>query len=215
MKLRTIAILGALGVAAIALIGAGAAATFTSNTTSQQQITAGTMNVVLSATGAKAGNNTPNLTLADVGPVGSTFSTTPTLVTITNKGNIPVTEVTLKLTDTNNNSTLRSEVWACFYSDAEVLFNEPLTTVEGYGAAQVAGNIAPGATDTYTVIFYAGQVDNGCGAAFTGFSSGAYTTYESYSGSAPVLGSNSGAASLTNPAEGGVITPMLTLGYQG
>ena len=211
MKLRTISVVGGLGVAGLALIGAGASATFTQNTTSSQQITAGTMNVVLSAPGA-SGNNTANIALADVGPVGSTFSTPATVVTITNTGNIPVSEIALQLGDTTNNGTLKSEAWVCFYSDNELLVNEPLTTVEGYGAATVAGSIAPGATDTYTMVVYAGSIDNGCGATFTGFSGGAYTTFEPYTG-APALGPNPGAADLTNAAQGGVLTPTLTLTY--
>jgi predicted ribosomally synthesized peptide with SipW-like signal peptide len=214
MKLRTIVVVGGLGVAAIALIGAGAAATFTQDTTSTQKITAGTMNVVLSAPGA-SGNNTPTITLPDEAPVGSTFATPPTVITITNNGNIPVSEIALKLADTNTNSTLQSEAWACFYSDGEILVNEPLTTVEGYGPATVGGGVAPGGTDTYTMIIYAGSIDTGCGAAFTGFSGGAYTTNETYTGSAPTRGGNPSAASLTNGAQGGTLTPSTTVTYTG
>lgn len=211
MKLRTIAILGALGVAAIALIGAGASATFTQNTTSSQSITAGTMNVTLAATGA-SGNGSPNITLAPVGPVGSSFVTPATLITITNNGNIPVNEVALQFSDTHNNTTLQSETWACFYSDGYLFVNEPLTTVEGYGSVEVAGTIAAGGTDSYTVVFYAGSTDGGCGAAFTGYSGGAYTSAEGYSG-APAFGTNPTAASLTNSAQGGVLTPSVTVSY--
>jgi ABC-type antimicrobial peptide transport system permease subunit len=215
MKLRTIVVVGGLGVAAIALIGAGAAATFTQNTTSAQKITAGTMNVVLSAPGAQ-GNNTPNINLADVGPVPSTFSTGPTVITITNNGNIPVNEIALQMGDSNTNSTLQSEAWACFYSDGEILVNEPLTTVEGYGAATVAGLVAAsGGTDTYTLVIYAGSVDTGCGTPFTGFSGGAYTTFRGYTGSAPAFGANPSSPSLTNPAQGGTLTPSTTLTYVG
>src|SRR5487761_1277322 len=102
MKLRTIAVVGGLGVAGLALIGAGAAATFTQNTTSSQKITAGTMNVVLSADGA-AGNNTPSITLADLGPVNSSFETA-TQITIHNNGNLTVNEINLQLSDTNTNA---------------------------------------------------------------------------------------------------------------
>lgn len=214
MKLRTIAVVGGLGVAGLALIGAGATATFTQNTTSSQKITAGSMNVTLSAPGA-SGNNTSSIALADVGPVNSTFTTPPTVVTITNNGNLPVTEIALQVGDTNNNGTLQGEAWACFYSDGQLLVNEPLTTVEGYGAATVGGAIAPGATDTYTFIVYAGSIDNGCGATFTGFSGGAYTGNEPYTGAAPTLGANASATDLTNPAQGGVLTPTLTVTYQG
>jgi len=212
MKLRTIAVIGGLGIAGLGLIGAGASATFTQNTTSSQKITAGTMNVTLSAPDA-SGNNTQAITLKDVGPVGSTFET-DTLVTITNNGNIPVSEIDLQLSDSNNNATLQSEAWVCFYSDGELLVNEPLTTVEGYGSAAVGGGIGVGGTDTYTLVVYAGSADNGCGGAFSGFSGGAYTNDETYSGT-PAFGTNPSSSSLTNPAEGGTLIPTLTVTYAG
>lgn len=212
LKLRNIAMMGAMGTAGLGLIGAGAHAVFTQNTASSQTITAGTMSVNLS--GGATGNGTPNMTLAPLGPVGSSFVSTPTLITITNSGNIPVSEVALKVSDTNNNATLQSETNVCFYSDGELLVNEPLTTVEGYGSAVVGGSIAAGATDTYTAVFYAGATDANCGAYFTGFSGGSYTTNELYTG-APAFGANATAATLTNPAEGGVITPSVTLSYTG
>ena len=59
MKLRTMAVLGGLGVAAIALIGAGASATFTTKTTSTQRITAGTLSLVLTAKNVASGYDTP------------------------------------------------------------------------------------------------------------------------------------------------------------
>ena len=212
MKLRTIAVVGGLGLAGLALVGAGASATFTQNTSSSQKITAGTMNVTLAAPDA-SGNNTQNITLKDVGPVGSTFET-DTLVTITNNGNIPVSEINLQLGDTNNNGTLQSEAWVCFYSDNELLVNEPLTTVEGYGSAAVGGSIAVGGTDTYTLVVYAGSADNGCGGAFTGFTGGSYTTNETPA-SPPAFGTNPSSPALTNPAQGGVLTPTLTVTYAG
>ena len=141
MKLRTIAVVGALGVAGLALIGAGASATFTQNTTSSQKITAGSISVVLSAPDAE-GNNTPSITCRTSGRWFD-VTTPPTLVTITNNGNIAVSEVAIQLTDTNNNATLRSDTWVCIYSDGNFFAAEPLTTVEGYGSAEVAGGIAP------------------------------------------------------------------------
>ncbi len=220
MKLRTIASVGVMSIAGLGLIGTGAHAVFTQNTTSSQSIQAGTMNVVLSSPTATAGNNTANLTLPSTGPTPSTFTTAPELITINNNSNIPVNEVALQLSDTNNNSTLQAETWACFYSDGSILFNEPLTTVEGYGQAAVLGTIPAGGTDSYTVVFYAGRTENtGCGAAFTGFQlkpyggfPGAYYSSESYPQSP---GTNASAASLTNPAQGGSLTPTVTLSYTG
>jgi hypothetical protein len=215
MKLRTMAVLGGLGVAALALIGAGASATFSTQTTSSQSITAGTLSVVLYAGGA-TGNGTPSITLPNTAPVGSTFATSPTLIQIYNNGNITATEISMQLTDTNNNGTLEGETWACMYSDQELAYNEPLTTVEGYGSVAIGPQtLAPGASDYYTLVFYAGAVDTGCGATFTGIVSGVYTSYEPYVGSAPTLGDNPSAASLTSPAEGGTLIPAFTVTYTG
>jgi predicted ribosomally synthesized peptide with SipW-like signal peptide len=217
MKLKTVAMTGMMSLAGLGLVGAGAHAAFTSTTSSVQPITAGSLNVTLSTTVVGAsGNNTATLTFPNPGPVGSTFVAVDP-VTITNNSNIPVTEIGLQLTDPDNVSNAQSaaldtETWACFYSDGELLYNEAMPTVEGYSNATVTGTIAPGATDTYTIVFYAG--DNGandpaCGGAFTGFSGGAYTTYEAVPQAA------STAPSLNSDAEGGMINPTLTLTYQG
>ncbi len=215
-SIKNLALTGALSVAGLGLIGVGAHAVFTQNTTSGQTIVAGTMNVTLTGTGS-TGNGTATINLPSPGPVGSSFvSVDP--VTITNNGNIPVTEVALSMSDSNNNGTLQDEAFACFYSDSELLANEPLTTIEGYGPGVVAGSILPGDTDSYTVVIYAGTVDNGCGNDFTGFSGGTYVTDEGYSGS-PAFGDNTtdslATAGLTNGAEGGTIIPTLTLTYNG
>jgi len=173
-------------------------------------ITPQTLSVVLSANGAN-GNGTPNITLGSLGPTGSSFATAPDLITITNNGTMTATEVALKLSDYNNNSTLEHETWVCLYSDGGVFFNEPLTTVEGYGQTAIGHlALAPGATDTYTVVYYAGSAETtGCGHAFSGFSAvpydgypGQYDATEPY----PAGTTNSAALSLTNPAEGGKIT---------
>ena len=214
MKLRSIAVLGGLGVAAIALIGAGASAEFSTSTTSSQNITAGTLSVVLYASGA-TGNGTPTIALPDAAPVGSTFATSPTLIQIYNNGNITATEISMQLADTNNNGTLEGETWACMYSDQELAFNEPLTTVEGYGSVLFgATTLAPGASDYYTLVFYAGAADTGCGPAFSGISGGVYSTYVPYAGSAPAIPGDP-AAALTSSAEGGHSTPAFTVTYQG
>lgn len=219
MKLRMIGTLGAIGIAAIALIGAGAHAVFTSQTASTQTITAGTMNVVLSSTCTQSGDGTANLTLTSMTDVGSSFMTSPCLITIHNDGTVAVNEVAVQLTDSNNNGTFQGETWACFYSDGAILANEPLTTVEGYGQTAVAGPIPVGGTDSYTVVFYAGpSEDTGCGAAYAHVG-GAYNGFpSSYTASEPYPqspGTNPAAATLTNGAEGGTLIPTFTFTYQG
>ncbi|HUZ39981.1 MAG TPA: SipW-dependent-type signal peptide-containing protein [Acidimicrobiales bacterium] len=211
---RNLAMTGALSVAGLGMIGVGAHAVFTQDTTSAQSITAGTMNVTLNSATATAGWNTPNLTLATANAFESSSFAEVSNVTITNNGNIPVSEVALKISDVNNNADMQGALWACIYSDGELLVNEPLTTIEGYGSAVVGGSIAAGGTDSYSVVIYAGTTDGGCGAAFTGFSGGAYTSNEPYSGT-PAFGTNPAALSLDNGAQGGTVIPTLTVSYTG
>lgn len=200
MKLKTVAMTGVMSLAGLGLIGVGAHAQFTTSTTSNQAFTIGTLSVSVSAPGAtltgvgsdcsNSGELCGNITLPPQGPFGSTFDTAPVLVTITNTGNVTATEITIQFTDTNDNSTLQSEVGMCLYSDGAPVFNEPLTTAEGAGPiGLVHTTIAPGATDSYSMDYYAGVASSQCGGAAN--------------------------AELTSGAEGGAITPAVTLSYQG
>ncbi len=219
MKLRTISILGAIGVAAIALIGAGAAGVFTTATTSTQTITAGTLNVVLTSSCAQSGNNSTNLTLAPEAAVGSSFESSPCVITVNNIGNIPVTYTTIQLTATNDGTSagaaLEAETFACFYGpevgssppSGIIGFNGPVPTVIGDGPVAVGGTIPAGGTDTYILVFYAGPTTNtGCGGNVPDYSTVPWPQSP---------GTNSAAASLDNSAQGGSFYPALTLTYSG
>lgn len=232
MKLFTIkklAMTGALSVAGLGLVGVGTHAVFTQNTASSQQITAGTMNVTLWSASASSGNNTASLTLASAGPETSSFMAKYD-VTITNNGNIPVHEIAYQLTDAGT-AALENQVWACLYSSGPgneyIYFNEPLTTALSYGESATAFNLAPLGTDYYTLVIYAGPLtDTGCGGASSGWSAASWLSPDgiliphSYTGGidfspllAPALGPNSAALSLDNSAQGGVITPTLTVSF--
>jgi predicted ribosomally synthesized peptide with SipW-like signal peptide len=179
MKLKSIAMTGVLSLAGLGLVGAGAHAVFTQNTTSAQTITAGSMNVTLHSDGANvvvSGNNTANLVLAPINAAEGSSFVEAYHVIMTNNGNIPVNEITYQLTDSQNGSSasvaLQTEMWACLYSgtgnmygnEGEVYFNSPLTTVTGWGAGASKFLTLPvGTTDDYTVVIYAGSTDNGCG----------------------------------------------------
>jgi hypothetical protein len=224
MKLKAVALTGVMSLAGLGLVGAGAHAVFTTSTSSAQTITAGTLSLVLQATNPNpdasqvAGYNTNSITFAPQAPVASSFVTAPQLITIYNNGNVTATEISMKLTDPYNvanaaSLALDSQTWVCMYSDGELAFNEPMTTVEGYGSVVVgAQTIAPQATDSYTVVFYAGSADGGCGPTFTGISGNTYANFEGYSGT-PALGTNTAADSLTSTAEDGTITPTFTVSY--
>ena len=252
MKLKTMAMTGVMSLAGLGLIGAGAHATVTQNTTSQQQIVAGTMNVTLhsdSANTVVSGDNSAALTLAPVNAAEGSSFVEAYHVVMTNNGNIPVTEVSFQLTDSQNGSpaslALEGELWACLYAGSgaqngnsgEVYFNSPLSTVLTWGAgASKFLTLAPLATDDYTVVVYAGSTDNGCGPEYDGYTATPFTlggittpgqydgntigTYDPYYSATspwnPSFGTNPASASgLDNSAEGGVVTPILTVQFSG
>lgn len=217
MKFRTIAVVGVAIVAGLSLVGAGVyAAGYRSR---HQWTNAQGLSVVLSASGA-SDNHTPDISLEPLGPTGSSFLTAPTLITITNNGTLAAAQVALQLGDRGNSTSLEDETWVCFYSGGNILVNEPLTTVKGYGRAAIGNlTLAPAATDSYTVIYYAGIKENtGCGGAFTGYSATPYNGYVGQYNSTepyPSGATNPAALSLTNPVEGESITPTVTVTYVG
>jgi hypothetical protein len=212
MKLRSIAVLGGLGVASIALIGMGAGAVFTQNTVSSQTITAGTMNVQLSTTASGAGLS-PNgqvLTFAPLSGVGSSFTTGDQTVVITNYSTFPVKEITATPGDSYDssggsssaNSLFAGEAYLCEVSSGEVIYNGLLADAP---AQSINGTLSTygqsGDTDNYTVNVYAGTETTACGAAT--------------STGAPAVSGPSTAPSLLQDAQGGVIDPSLTVSYTG
>jgi hypothetical protein len=215
MKLRTVALTIAIGVSGLGLAGAGVHAAYIGGDGSSTltSIAAGGLSVVVSTKGVTR-INTPDISDGSSSPMGSSVMTIPQVVTLKNNSGIPVTEIALQLTDTDNNTALKDEMWVCLYSGQGILFNEPLATVESSGQVATALAIAPQATAAYTVIYYAGSSENtGCGTSFTsnqtvsidGLSS-QYNITEPY----PTGTTNPEASSLTNPAEGGSITPTIT-----
>jgi hypothetical protein len=205
-KFKNMAMIGAMSVAGVGLIGVGAHATFTTSTASAQTITAGTLNITLSSSDAASGNGSPSLTLAAVGPTASSFTTGDQLVTITNSGNVTAAELTATPGDTfdgsggalSANSRLAAEVYLCETSSGEVIYNGLLSAAT---LQDINGSLAPAATDNYTFNIYAGDVTTGCGSD---------TTVGS-----PAVSGTSSAPSLANDAEGGVINPSLTVAYSG
>jgi hypothetical protein len=100
--------------------------------------------------------------LPTVGLVGSTFDSTPIPITITNTGNVPVTEMQVAVSDTNNNATMEQELGLCLYNSGASQLNGLLASLKGTHAL-LPGTLAVGGTDTYSVDFYAGQGSSMCG----------------------------------------------------
>ncbi len=212
---------GAVGVAALALIGTGAGATFTDAVHANRTITAGTMNVqITNGGGGSVSEDGKSVTLPAVGPTGSTFESAHKIITITNNGNIPVTSDAIQMTEshvgTANNNALLAQTYVCIQSTD--YSGGPWTEGNGPLATAVALNptvkqnavvLQPGDTITFSVDFYAGQDSSYCNpvssdgsntkAAWDGYDGGPYHT----------------PASLTNAAIGGTITPTLTFSFTG
>jgi hypothetical protein len=175
-------------------------------------------NIVLSATGA-SGSYTRLVTLGAVGPIGSSFTSGLVPVTITNDGNAPASLLTLGVSDRSTNHVFRQETWACVIVGARQLANEPLATVEGYGAARVPGiTITPHGTATYAVVFYAGATEaTGCGGAMSDLHSSRWgwgRHWNNVDGVAyPSGATNPASTSLTNAAQGGVLELTVTTNY--
>ena len=185
---RSTLTLAGIAVLGIAGVGIGAGATFTDAVNATQSITAGTLNMTVSGpTGSTTNGKT--VTLAAVGPVASTFSTGPQLVTTTNSGDITASAILLSASDTNNNATFKSELYVRISSwsgpnmtgSEVVVYDGTLANMEA-NPISIMGPILPGQTDPFNVTYYAG--------------SGA-------------------AASLSNGAMGGVVIPTITVSYQG
>lgn len=214
MKVRNIAILGAVGVAALALIGAGAAAQFTTTTTSSQNITSGTLSVVLSSPAATAGDGTSTLTLGAYGPTGSSFTTGDDTVTMTNNGNIPASELTEAIGTNYPSSQLAADLYICEVSYGPgltpdyVIYNGPL--VSALYTQAISGTIAVGGTDEYTTNIYAGSEPTLCGDNFTsGILKNATV------GAVVTADATSPAPDLTNVDASQSLNVTLTVGYSG
>jgi hypothetical protein len=216
---RKVLTAGAVGVAALALIGVGAGATFTDAVHANRTITGGTMNVQITAGGNISADH-KSVTLSPVGPTGSTFESAHQVITIKNNGNIPATADAIQMTEshvgTANNNALLAQTYVCIQStDAS---GGPWTEGNGPLATAVALNptvkqnpvvLQPGDTMTFSVDFYAGQDSSYCGntssdgtntrAAWDGYDGGPYHT----------------PASLTDAAQGGTITPTMTFSFTG
>lgn len=186
---KTIATIGA-GVAALALIGAGAGATFTDSVNAQQQVTAGTLSMTVAGPAGHSSTDGKTVTLDPVGPTQSTFSTGQQLITTTNSGDITASAITLSLdASNNNNAALLSQVYVKIESwsapnqggSLSTAYDGPLSGLAGHPMA-IMGDVPAGATDPFYVTFYAG------------------------SGSAP---------SLTNAVMGSYVVPRVTVAYNG
>jgi hypothetical protein len=221
---RKVLTAGAVGVAALALIGTGAGATFSDAVHVNTPLTAGTMNVQI-ISGGNISADHKSVTLAPVGPTGSTFESAHQLITIKNNGDIPATADHFQMTEshvgTANNNALLAQTNVCIMSTdpASVVGggtwtegNGPLTTAIGLNPTVKENTIVlhPGETMTFSVDFYAGRDSANCHADYSD-GPGTEAAWTSYQGGAAYHT----PASLTDAAQGGTITPTLTFAFTG
>jgi predicted ribosomally synthesized peptide with SipW-like signal peptide len=221
LKVKNLAMMGALSIAGVGLIGVGAHATFSASTNSVQQVTAGTLSMGLTGPAGStclvydASSSCTTLALPPAGPEPSTFTTGDQSLTATNDGNITATNIEITATDPDaldNAASLAfdNEAWVCMIAidggTSWVVANESLDYFiahpQGVGGTEAPGQIAP-----YTTAIFAGQATNECGAQ----PNGTYFT----TGQAPAPDTLAPAAGLDNSAEGGVIDPTITITYSG
>ncbi len=197
MRLRTVALVGVMSIAALGLIGSGAHAAYTAQTTSQQTITVGTLatpDVVLSSPGASFGSGTKSLTFTALQPSGPSFTTGDEVVTITNKSTFSASAITQTLATAIAGSELAAQLSICEVTSGYVLYNGPLP--EALDTEAIVGSIPAHGSDTYILNVYAGAERTACGTAKTG----------------PAVPGTSTAPGLSLPARGVGITITTTVG---
>jgi hypothetical protein len=218
---RKILIAGALGVAALALIGTGAGATFTNSVNATETITAGTMNLqITDGAGGAVSTDGHSVTLSALAPTGSTFETDHKVITVKNTGNITVKSLAFQMSEshvgTANNNALLAQTNVCIESTDTsggpwTEGNGPLSTAVALTptVGQNPVTLVPGQSMTFSVDFYAGQDSSQC-KPITSDGSKTSTAWNGYQGHGYQT-----PASLTNAAQGGVVNPTLTFSFTG
>lgn len=216
----------ALGVASLALTTAAAGAAFTDEVSATQQDTAGTPGLrITDGAGGAVSSDGKSVTVPALGPVNSTFESTHRVITLTNTGDIDLTSVAFRLSETHvgtaNNNTLADQINVCVQSTDKG--GGPLT--EGNGPPWAAVNLVPTVNQhpvvmshnprginhsrTFSVDFYAGKDSSRCNPVHSDAS------HANDAWNALVGRGYSTPASLNNAAIGGLVTPKLTFSFTG
>ena len=206
LSFKSIVATGAFSVAGLGLIGMGTHATFSVSPSADQVISTGTLAVVASSPSdpscLTSAANCSNITLTSSSNNGSSFTTGPEELVLTNVGTLPAFYTTLGITDALAPNSLANESYLCLTdSNNNVLYNglfsgaSSLSFHDSIPVSAAAGNQL---IDYVTI--YAGSGSSQCGSVTTPYHTG-------------VTGSNPSALSLTNPAMGQSIDPTFTFTF--
>ena len=187
---RKVLTVGALGVAALALISTGAGATFHDSAKAQQTITAGNLSVLITSPSGSTSGDGKTLTLDALTNEPSNFSGPQETITVTNNGSVPATVTGFTAADTTNNAALEGALNIKLVdSSNNVIFDGLFSTLKtAAGSIKIPGGttIATGGSMTATVTFSSTGNDDG----------------------------NNGTG-LPQAAQGGWVVPTLTANFTG
>jgi len=206
LSFKSVVTTGALSVAGLGLVGMGAHATFSVNPSANQVISSGTLAVVASSPSdpscLTSAANCSDITLTSSTNNGSSFTTGPQELVLTNVGTLPAFYTTLGITDALPTNTLASESYLCLTdSNNNVLYNglfSGASSLSFHASIPVIASAGNQLIDYVTI--YAGSGSSQCGGVTTPFHTG-------------VTGSNPAALSLTNLAMGQSIDPTFTFTF--
>src|ERR1035437_8048200 len=137
---RKVLTVGALGVAALALIGTGAGATFYDSAKAQQTITAGNLSVMITSPSGSTSGDGKTLTLDALTNEPSNFSGPQETITVTNNGSAPATVTGFTAADTTNNAALECALNIQLVSGGHEICNDLISTVKaGTGFIPIPG----------------------------------------------------------------------------
>ncbi len=226
MRLTIVTLTSVLSRSGLGLIGVSAHVVSSSQSMSNRTITTGTLAVMLSSPGA-TGNGMPTVSLPSATNARSTLVSQAQLTTITNNGSLTANENDLRVTDGPYNSagsSLAKDMYLCLCSDSNIVFNDLLSADKALGNMAVGWTVLlHGGIDSYTAVFYAGDVFTGFGkvldyqyrtldaARRSSFTPYPVTSAQPDAGS-PVGNSNKGSP-LSSDAQGGSDTVSVTLTY--
>ena len=154
---RKVLTVGALGVAALALIGTGAGATFHDSAKAQQTITAGNLSVLITSPSGSTSPDGKTVTLNTLTNEPSHFSAPQETVTVTNNGSVPATVTGFTAADTYDNAALEGALNIQLVdSGGHQICNDLISTLKaGTGFIAIPGGttIATGGSMNVNVTF--------------------------------------------------------------